>query len=132
MIPVNELRLGNFVNLSSGYIAGNQKVYSIGKDGINRWSDMGASGECKPEDIDPIPITPEILEKCGFKKTSEFHPEGPIYSFGEHNRVDVCYLYKFVDYKQNTGRVRIFNMGYLHQLQNLYFVLTGKELEVKL
>lgn len=80
----------------------------------------------------PIPLTPEILEKCGFVKD-------------EHIQQEFSYILKgasrisFVYYKANPSCFSIeqdekmidFASGrckYLHQLQNLYFSLTGEEL----
>ena len=72
----------------------------------------------------PILLTPEILEKCGFIKDE-----------------DGCMLFGEIFYWLNAGILQI-AMGYtplinapckyIHQLQNLYFSLTGEELEVKL
>lgn len=77
------------------------------------------------ENISPIPLTPEILEACGFGdgigETKGFKWNG--YNF--HLTQD-GFLYTDKWYKQNFIAVR-----YLHQLQNLYFVLTGEELEIK-
>lgn len=81
------------------------------------------------DDIKPIRLTEEILLKCGF----------------EYETKDWLYL-KYIKFNFNTDRsvnmsivyVNINNrdMGleieYLHELQNLYFALTQKELEINL
>jgi|ERR1051325_3201089 hypothetical protein len=86
------------------------------------------------EDIEGIPLTPEILEKCGFNYGN--NKSGVL-------RLEIAYLNE--DYPctlQVSGSgIQICRSGvgsicpsifYLHQLQNLYFALTGKELEINL
>lgn len=73
--------------------------------------------------IKPISLTPEILEKCGFEKDSEVifkHDDTMVYSGSG-----------FIDY-YHFGHPIKKNINYLHQLQNLYYALTGTELEIKL
>jgi hypothetical protein len=73
-------------------------------------------------DWKPLPITKEILFRCGFKecqlgglsiKTDE-------YEFIEFNSVLLCWV--------NGTKKPI---KYVHQLQNLYFALTQNELKYK-
>lgn len=69
MINLTELRLGNYVIVEKGGYCSNrsiQIVKSISEKGINEWSDMGASGAVKPEDLTPIPLTQDWLIKFGF------------------------------------------------------------------
>lgn len=66
----------------------------------------------------PIPLTPEMLEKCGFKVTITEHTYG-------NGRVGIFFYVGLFTYGIAKGR-------YLHQLQNLYFALTGEELTVNL
>ena len=53
MIAANELRMGNWVKDSLGYLV----------IGVNAKVEFASAYE-------PIPITPEILEKCGLKRHS--------------------------------------------------------------
>lgn len=80
--------------------------------------------------IEPIELTEEILLKCGFEE----------YELND----DLGYALRkivngiFFKYDIEYGEVSIFinnevvSFKYLHQLQNLYFSLTGEELEIKL
>lgn len=75
----------------------------------------------------PIQLTEEILLKCGFDENMVLSTiEGEIRYYGDGDinigGEDSCTL----------GMVYIAKCKYLHQLQNLYFALTGKELEVEL
>lgn len=89
--------------------------------------------------FEPIPITPEILEKCGF----EYKPCGISGSdmwqgMGFWN-IKNCDWVSFRGGFFRTKPIELILTGYfnsriqyLHQLQNLYFALTGEELEVNL
>lgn len=74
--------------------------------------------------IEPIPLTPEWLGKCGFNRIN--HVEG--YSF--FAKKGCC-----IDIYENKtllwGHVS-YAIKYLHQLQNLYHALTGEELTITL
>lgn len=107
-MQVEELRVGNWV-----YIEGSkpQKVYVVRYWEIN-YDDSDA--------IKPIPLTEEILLKCGAKhwrNPTYYVFETPYSPNIEFQPGDVC----------NYEHIKN-----LHQLQNLYFALTGKELNVEL
>ena len=83
------------------------------------------------EGVEPIPLTPEILEKAGFE---EFPDSSGLYGYEAFTKGN-CY----VEISPTRGiGVSIGSMEtaqsikYLHQLQNLYFALTGEELNIKL
>lgn len=122
MIKANELRIGNFV------LWDNEDIYSIkgiGNNGVRFNNDHGQFRLNKR--IYPIPLTPEILEKAGFEgnRTGFYHsPNGKPYSLYLNNEQEV-FLY-FGDYDTNI------KIKHLHHLQNLYFALTGTELEINL
>lgn len=75
----------------------------------------------------PIPITEEWLVRFGI--TSErrrYHIEGGIYIVFYDTNPTLC------NYDSDYGMLLLpFELKHVHQLQNLYFALTGKELEVK-
>jgi hypothetical protein len=79
-------------------------------------------------ELNPIPLTPEILEKCGFKKYVSPGGNTTTYSLGENWLFDASrdkLILMFPNSFKNVPK-------YLHQLQNLYFVLEGEELTVNL
>lgn len=81
-----------------------------------------------PEDYKPIPLTEEILKKVGFQARMSMHP----YIFLE---VGVFTLIKYEDqnyitFQDNDWQNSFEHITCLHQLQNLYFALMGKELEI--
>lgn len=121
MISTEEIRIRNYFNHNDEW---NCKGYK----GIFQWkeSDWYALGECtlSLENVTPIPLTEEILLKCGYKMAN---PNSLAYS---NDSQDLPYLYETIEgkYSMSTG----IPMKYLHELQNRVWVYTGKELEVGL
>ena len=77
------------------------------------------------EDMQPIPLTPEILEKCGFVKELITGSNNTYwYHYGElsYNESHQGWWYK--------GRFR--DIHFLHDLQNIVHSLTQTELNPKL
>lgn len=111
MIKANELRFGNWLlatgSLTKGYY---HQVTGIQEDLI-----FFGPVALSLNNLAGIDVTPDILEKCGFSPVND-DPEFAIYS----SRKNRTFIFKQTDYP------------HLHQLQNLYFSLTGNELEVKL
>ena len=78
--------------------------------------------KCSLADVSPIKITPEWLNRLGFEKDSD-----GVFKF------DWCFL-QFVDGEAtlSPGYAAKVNPSFkfVHQLQNLYFALTGEELTI--
>jgi hypothetical protein len=136
MITENELRIGNLVLSPQGVgysPKGIIKVESIFGDGINHWQDMGAGGRASFTDIQPIPLTPEILEKCGFEFVEDSFGDQDLsrwqYTFENYGKSIDIYL---TDGSCNLSDRENQQLNYVHQLQNLFFAISGRELEVKL
>ena len=117
-----ELRICNYVFHKGNVIM----VENIMSHAINVELLYGEIFEDIPVDkLDPIPLTEEWLLKCGFNQNilcwvcDKFTIAGSV----EHGYVLTGYCL------ENIFPVNVF---YVHQLQNLYFALTGKELEIKL
>lgn len=109
----NELQIGNWIELkNSGFI-------KIEADNIGDIVNNEAIFE-------PIPLTPEILKKCGFVK-----------KWLDNGDTIRCW-----DYELNEFHLHVLGddmitfmtrkINYVHQLQNLYFALTGGELNIQL
>lgn len=128
MIKKEELRIGNKVNYhNDSTLFTVIEIDTLGIRVVNEEQETWIEYDC----FSPIPLTPEILEKCGFVKTLS----------GSYTIMDEdCWLTTIIGgyiyskcYSSNTGE--FFEVGqvkYLHQLQNLYFALTGIELTIKL
>lgn len=136
MKDVRELRIGNYIL----YKGNNAEITGIQLKHIEARSFYR---EAKPptylensslriEDCNPIPITSELLLECGFV----------------YNAVDDCFdrlnlrvrilgysICAFIGFEVGFGKEwhdANIEIKSLHQLQNLYFSLIGKELEINL
>ena len=122
MIAASELRLGNYVNSKR---EGLSVVSEIRKyDNRVGITPLTFKNYVFHDSVfHPIPLTPEILEKCGFKKSLNGYCYGMITRDGK-NRFSI-----FADgaFKLGTQDLSV-NIHHLHQIQNLYFALTGEEL----
>ena len=128
MIKENELRLNNLVmvNYKTDLLS---KVTWIQEGSINvifdRQPDLVNGIVCSVNDLISIPLTEEWLIKFGFKKTW----------FGYENistGIEIEPL-KNGDYTIciNSNEYHVGeNFKYVHQLQNIHFALTIKELEL--
>jgi len=116
-----ELRIGNYVDRTD-YIC---KVTEIKEDGIFT-EPLSYKGERLVKQIlQPIPLTKEWLLKLGFKQKNdiEFYEYIKDYFIVENEYTDKG-VWDFVT--DDNGM--IVEIKYVHQLQNLYFALTEKEL----
>jgi hypothetical protein len=80
-------------------------------------------------DAEPTPLTPEILEACGFEWDifyQGFTNGRYVINILHDGRISFAYGKRRHDDMQFMPYIK-----YLHQLQNLYYSLTGTELEVK-
>jgi hypothetical protein len=77
-------------------------------------------------DLQPIPLSEEWLLKFGFEKKYWGNDKNQ-YPFMEKGLVIIDLL----DYTIETASGLVIEMKYVHQLQNFYFALTGKELTLK-
>ena len=111
MIKSNELRIGNTIL----YV---ERIVTI-KNAVELHNAIDSSTNIL---YSPIPITPEILEKCGFDLSLAYRIND--FSF-EWYEIPKCVT---VFYKKVCIEVHV---KYLHQLQNLYYSLTNEELEFK-
>ena len=129
MIQENELRIGNVIEANTPPMI----VQAINKDSVELYM-PGSEADNFEEDLEKcngIPLTPEILEKCGFEWDifwQRFADKRGRYYLQEAN--DSGYNIFNGKWKQQINWMK--SLEYLHQLQNLYFALTGEELTVKL
>ena len=112
----NELRLGNKVNVYFRNQTQEIEIEKIEKNYINNFD---------IKSIKPIPITEEWLLKFRFKHSG--------YGFFIHlkNRFEIEFNRNENTFTLNFITGELIEYKYVHQLQNLYFVLTGEELKIK-
>lgn len=117
----DELRIGNLL-LSNNKII---KVLGLLKDEkIQYYYHKRFLYETDIKEFKPIPLTEEWLIRFGF--VIEWYDEGAYYSKKGEYDFD---LDGHFDYHRTDGSQ--IKMEYVHQLQNLYFALTGDELILK-
>ena len=126
MIQANELRIGNWVNYID--INGLNPAQIQIEDFINLKED----GE-KDFAFFPIPLTPEILEKCGLKRHSYEMSGCEVWYLQDTSwRVARSYRdeneYKLWHERISPPTWNLKTLKYLHELQNIIFALTGEEL----
>ena len=112
-MKASELRIGNWVEIDQ---YGNTRNIIR----IDSGSDIDQVVKLRPS---PIPLTPEILEKCGFEmmhltSVKRWFNKDHIFYLQLEKRKYFLYGYKF--YPNGITS--------LHQLQNLCYALTGEEL----
>lgn len=116
-MKANELRIGNWIKGDTGI------EFIISGVGIKNLEEIPDAG------WEPIPLTEEWLLKFGFKKNDNifYHPNYPDYELENHSRYDGIWgmgIEGYLDVRLGKLPETI----YVHQLQNLYFALTGEEL----
>lgn len=132
-MKANELRLGNLVLVKHHfYDDGNKKlidkIWTVSSvNGLRiDYVENNCKG-CPPKTPNPIPLTEEWLVKFGFKgsaKNVKFELCFHSMKLRFHFRYDklICHL---------VGVPINLHVYSIHQLQNLYFALTGEELILK-
>lgn len=122
MISQNEIRIGNYFKIKGELCKTHRKDFSeihfSSSRCLARW--------------EPIPLTPEILESCGFENgeiiggltrmsVKEFSTATQGVFKGEYCLTIIDAVPMRLDHR----------FRYMHQLQNLFFALTGQELTIK-
>lgn len=122
MIDARELRIGN-------YVYGYKTTWTIDK---NDFRDVDLDDNSMP--YNPIPLTEEWLLKLGFKDARS----------NELELYPIKYNTKTIRYNGINTNLYVSDFGddshydlpcphikYVHQLQNIYFALTGEELTIR-
>lgn len=135
MIKSEELKIGNWVYNDENKPV---KIIAIEDEVFSDWN--GSDCSCmfiendvyKYSTINPIPLTPEVLLKCGFTIDANddysIQIDGRIFIWFEKGNCRHMDLYqdgKNISFP--SGRIK-----YVHELQNFYHSLSGKELTIEL
>jgi hypothetical protein len=130
MIQANELRVGNLIKSPYGF----SKIDEVGlKDGNGYVKLKNKNMGYYLDVCSPIQLTDEILLKCGFKKGDEYYLSPSDYSTEGFVEM-MCFDLKECEFIIDRSVYSGFSVSikHLHQLQNLYFALTGEELQITL
>lgn len=142
MITTNELRVGNKLLFQrNSEIIEIITVAWVSDDSIGYKEEHEASYPKSPNHFFGIPLTPEWLERCGFKYLDSIISGRYFVQWADSNSEIAWYpVGQFISINTATGgegeqsnytEVSMKHIQYLHQLQNLYFALTGQELQIK-
>lgn len=141
-MKANELRIGNYVTVDNEKYhpklksvvllvqaidynrdTENKNTHSINLEHINQEENKYYESYAQfIKFINPIPLTEEWLVKFGFNN------KGNKYTI-DNSRI-ICHLK--IDIKVSGSKYRLNHIKNVHQLQNLYFALTGEELTIEL
>lgn len=147
-MKAEELRIGSWVFYDNSlYRKGIYKVWSINNKSTPIKQSITFDLDSEQLDrhvshayivnIHPVLLTEEILLKCGFRKQLNGNVHLSI-DTRSINSIELVYNFKDKLFTMWTGsdithaRPVVLEVQYLHQLQNLFYALTNKELEVKL
>jgi len=128
-MEAKELRIGNVVLLDTGHVLpAPHRIVAL--DIVDIFKGLPTNIT-----IEPIPLTPEVLQKCGFKSNSrcwflQFKREHDIIDCAvwvSRLEEDPIGMYCF-GFDSAMHSVPMNNIYYLHQVQNMYFAITGEEL----
>lgn len=126
-MKASELRIGNLTNLGVVYKIEEDRFYVYDKDGTNFGSYWAK--------IEPIPLTEEWLLRFGFK-----YKKCGMCGQDQWANMDFWYIDtqsgEAIVLRGNIKNTKILyphftSIYYVHQLQNLYFAITGEELTIK-
>ncbi len=123
MILTEDLRIGNWITVSN-------VVYRVSVISETKVYFEGHKNSVKKEELQPIPITQEILEKAGFERRGKtsLYDKIPLEGFTYHIYWNKIMVFHAPDntlcHWLNT------RIAFVHQLQNFYYCLTGREISV--
>jgi len=135
----NELRLGNFIQSKSvkfdvvevGFCETNnfKTIKSLTLSGFN--IDICSGILYSFEAFEGIPLTEEWLTKFEFNKNSDNDPCNTNYATYDEGTYTFNYCIDYYFDEQGYVEYVWKEIKYVHQLQNLYFALTGEELTLQ-
>jgi hypothetical protein len=129
MIPCNELRIGNYVLADQtmqrvSMINGTSSSATVLSDAEG--AETQTSEQHRFESLQPILLNDTILRQCNFV----YHDYFKFWQLvsgteGSRSEMDIDRDYNILDFMRKPV---VKNVASLHQLQNIYFMLKGKEL----
>lgn len=123
MIPQNELRIGNYVLTKEGQPV---QIMAIFDKSIRNdiYTTNPTDFKYEEDDCDGIPLTRDL-----FKSIDAADAGGGWFAFSTEG-FDYSFIHQGC--MQAGNRLHDYPIIYLHQLQNFYYFITGKELEITL
>ena len=127
-MKAQELRIGNYIKFQ---VIDRERIIKVDARFFRSVAISRESNEIEDNDelsdyYQPIPLTPDILEKCGFEKFKGLWNYKLVPIGYELNLVKINGLNEN-EFENQIGE----SIKHLHHLQNLYYALTGEELNYK-
>jgi hypothetical protein len=124
MIPAKDLRIGNWVTV-------NNRITNIKTISEMLIEVVDSATTTHADQLTPLPITHELLEKAGFKQRGEtaLYDRIPLVGFTyylETKRLLIHHPGNILGIWLHT------DISYLHQLQNFFYCLIGYDLAIDL
>lgn len=126
-MEAKELRIGNIVS----HWSGTREIGGVLIDSVEFMPTKELSKGATYDDIDGVELTDELMVLLGFKKIAnsqfiQYWENGYISLWHRYDAPHNSFGLNYTDQDYNDKYVEI---KYVHQLQNLYFALTGQELQ---
>lgn len=126
MIDKEKLMIGSAVCYDPEYPELIHIIKGIYDEGV----DTGYHKLLKYDDIFPIPLTVEILDRVLHLKPTEIK-KTPVYFNGDNIFVRTADM-AFILHDESNGKCFfVRHLSYLHELQNLYAAIEGHDIEIK-
>lgn len=134
MIDCKELRIGNWVTYNPSSVDDGTDIVPLEVVSIETDYEKGVAlsdgfnNVYGFDEILPIPLTPELLEACGFEKGIELQDFNGVYNYYQNGKVQGNFYRNSNTFHPEWDKFA--TLKHLHQLQNLYFALTQTELTI--
>ena len=125
-MKATELRIGNYISRED-LINGQSRIEEVIEIGRKLISSGPIKVICDYDEIQPIPLAEEWLFKFGFEKRKKLLG---LLVFSKSG-FDLHFVNGKWEFYVMGSSCILAKIKYVHQLQNLYFALTGEELEIK-
>lgn len=122
-MKLQDLRIGN-------YITANGKEINVGHIQDNFYGALINGNGVDTGIYEPIPLNEEWLLKFGFEKSNNLDCWYNVRIRNDWTRLNVNIKHEMSEIDINRHCCVLGQMKYVHQLQNLYFALTGSELAI--
>ena len=124
MISCYELRIGNYV-LVDGNLQEVSAITSTTVSTFDAEKNEEEVSEHRLQSIQPIPLTDDILQQCGFVY-HDYFKFWQLITTGIRSEMNISPDYEVIDFMRKPILKKLTS---LHQLQNIYFLLKGRELQ---
>lgn len=126
MISCYELRLGNRIlvdgNIQQVSMITAKTVFTVDTE----QSIEQAASEYSLENVEPVLLTNEVLKQCGFLY-HDYFKFWQLITTGIRSEMDISPDFEVIDFMRKPIIKKLVS---LHQLQNVYFMLKGRELKL--